>query len=55
MRRANKLGAAYALIVGDQELDTGKAVLRDLTTREQVDVPLDSLVPQVAERIAGGS
>ena len=46
MRRADKLGAAFVLIVGDQEIPRAVAVLRDMRTKEQKEVPWN------AERIA---
>jgi histidyl-tRNA synthetase len=51
MRRANKLGASYALIVGDRELENGMAVFRNLDTKAQEEVSLDSLVTEVTGRI----
>ena len=42
MRRADRLGAAYALIVGDDELARGMAVLRDLRGQSQTEMPLDA-------------
>ena len=51
MRRANKLGASYALIVGDRELEDGAATIRNLGTKEQEDVPLQGVVGLVANRI----
>jgi histidyl-tRNA synthetase len=42
MKQADKAGAAFVLILGDQELEQGAAVLRDMATREQVDVAIDS-------------
>ena len=41
MSRANAAGAAYALILGDDELDSGQAQLKDLTSGEQRGVSLD--------------
>jgi histidyl-tRNA synthetase len=41
LSRANASGAKYALILGDNELETGKAQLKDLTTGEQRAVSLD--------------
>ena len=41
--RANEAGAAYALIIGDDELDRGEAQLKHLGTGEQSSVPLDSV------------
>jgi histidyl-tRNA synthetase len=51
MRRADKLGASYVLIVGDRELDDGIAVLRNMTTKEQDKVPLENIVRFVVNRI----
>lgn len=48
MRRADRLAAAYVLIVGDDELGRGAAVLRDLATKEQREVPLDAEAVQRA-------
>lgn len=42
MKQADKAGAAFVLILGDQELKQGTAVLRDMATKEQVDVAIDS-------------
>ena len=42
MRRADKLGAAFVLIVGDDELARGAGVLRNLRTQSQTETPLDA-------------
>jgi histidyl-tRNA synthetase len=41
LSRANSSGAKYALILGDDELETGEAQLKDLRTGEQRAVSLD--------------
>ena len=41
LSRANAAGAAYALILGDDELDRGEAQLKDLKTGEQRSVSLE--------------
>jgi len=51
MRRGDKLGVLYTLIVGDRELDDGAAVLRNMTTKEQEKVPLQGLIGFVVDRI----
>jgi len=43
LSRANASGAAYALIIGDDELDRGEALLKTLATGEQQPVSLDLL------------
>jgi histidyl-tRNA synthetase len=47
--RANASGAAFALILGDDELDRGEAQLKDLATGEQRAVSLD-LISQAIGR-----
>ena len=42
MKYANKIGAEYTLIIGDSEIDAGKAQLRNMGSGEQVEVELDS-------------
>jgi histidyl-tRNA synthetase len=43
LERANRLGVAYAVIVGDNELAEGQALLREMKTGAQRPVPLDKL------------
>ncbi len=47
MKRANRLKAQRVLIVGENELAAGKAVLRDMQTREQQEVPLSQVVDRI--------
>jgi histidyl-tRNA synthetase len=49
LKRADALRARLALIVGDNELTTGKLVLRDLTKREQSEVTADELEPRLRQ------
>jgi len=51
MRRANKLGATYVLIMGDHELENGAAVFRNLETKAQEEVPLEDLVSVVSAHL----
>jgi histidyl-tRNA synthetase len=51
MKQANRLEARYVLIVGDDELKKGAAVLRNMETKDQVSVPLDGLVKAIKEKI----
>jgi histidyl-tRNA synthetase len=48
LSRANALGAKYALIIGDEELDRGEAQLKDLASGDQRAVPLDLIVQAIA-------
>jgi histidyl-tRNA synthetase len=47
LARANASGAAFALIIGDDELDRGEAQLKDLTSGEQRSVSLDLLAEAI--------
>ena len=40
MRRADKLKARYTLILGEEELKQGKAVLRNMGTKSQEEIPM---------------
>jgi histidyl-tRNA synthetase len=49
LSRANEAGAAYALIIGDEELDRGVAQLKDLGSGEQRPVSLDVIAEAIGE------
>jgi histidyl-tRNA synthetase len=51
MKRADKLHAGFALILGENELINGHAVLRNMETREQKDIPIVNLVPHIINLI----
>jgi histidyl-tRNA synthetase len=55
LRRADKLQARVALIVGDDELARGAAGLRDLEKKEQREVPLADLAVAVRAATEGGT
>jgi histidyl-tRNA synthetase len=43
LSRANDAGAAYALIIGDEELDSGEVQLKNLISGEQRGVRFDEV------------
>jgi len=47
LKQADKLGARYTVIIGENELKAGAAVLRDMSTSEQRSVPLKELKGQL--------
>ena len=51
MKKADRLGAKKVLIVGDNEIASGKAILRDMKTKEQTDVRLDNLLDKLKKEI----
>lgn len=52
MKRADRLGAKRTLIVGDDELSAGRGILRDMETKEQMEVELDNPV-EALKKIIG--
>ena len=42
MKYANKIGAKYTLIIGDSEIESGRAQLRNMQTGEQSEIELES-------------
>jgi histidyl-tRNA synthetase len=52
MRGADRSGAAYAVILGERDIAEGTAQVKELTTGDQVAVPLNDLVTTLKERLA---
>lgn len=49
MKRANRLNTRYVLIVGDTELANNAAVLRNMKSKEQVEIALADIAEKVGE------
>jgi histidyl-tRNA synthetase len=54
MRRANKLKARYALILGEDELSRGKVVLRDMEGKSQEEISLSDVLRVLMEKLMPG-
>ncbi len=54
LRQADRLGSRFVLMVGEKELDEEVLVLRDMATREQVEIELDQAIQRVAEILGRG-
>jgi histidyl-tRNA synthetase len=52
LRTANRLGARYALILGEDELRKGKAILRDMEKSQQEEIDLHEMAQKVCDRLA---
>ncbi|NIO20713.1 MAG: histidine--tRNA ligase, partial [Candidatus Aenigmarchaeota archaeon] len=50
MRRADKLNVQYALIIGEKELKTGRAMLRDMEKKVQEEISLDQAIEEMKKR-----
>jgi len=42
MKNADKLGARFVIVLGDDEIDGRRCVLRDMKTKEETEIPLSS-------------
>lgn len=47
MRYANKLGAAFTMVLGDDELKNGKATLKDMESGEGKEIHLEKIVDEL--------
>lgn len=52
MKRADKLGAAFALMLGEEEAAKGTVTLKTLATGEQQAIPRDALLPELRRRLS---
>jgi len=52
MKKADKSGAGHTLIIGEQEIKNNKAILRDMQTKEQIEVPLQNIDVELKKRFA---
>ncbi|MDP2929444.1 MAG: histidine--tRNA ligase [Candidatus Omnitrophota bacterium] len=48
MRGADSIGAKFVLIIGDDEMIKGEAVLRDMKTKEQRNIKFEDIVTEIA-------
>lgn len=53
MKGADRAGARFALVLGDQELANGTVALKDLAAHEQEDVALVDIVEVLAKKLQG--
>jgi histidyl-tRNA synthetase len=51
MRRADKLKVRYVLILGEEELKRGKAILRNMENKIQEEISMDGLLTTLKEKI----
>jgi histidyl-tRNA synthetase len=51
MRKADKLKARYVLIMGEEELKKGRAVLRNMEDKSQEEIPIEGLLNALKEKV----
>jgi len=52
MKRADRMGAGFVLIVGEQELKDGSAVLRNMETKEQESIKIEGIVENLKKALS---
>ena len=51
MKAADRSGAAYAVVVGERDLEAGVAQVKDLASGEQIALPWDGLAADLRRRV----
>lgn len=51
MKYANKIGAKFTLVLGDNEVDSGKASLKNMADSSEREIPLGEIVEELGEEI----
>jgi len=51
LKYADRLGAKKVLMIGENELESGKVILRDMSSGMQEEMPLDDLVEKLGEAV----
>lgn len=51
MKYANKTGAKYTLVLGDTEIESGKAKLKDMAEGSETEIKIDEIVEELGESI----
>jgi histidyl-tRNA synthetase len=52
MKKADKSGAGHTLIIGEQEMKSGTAVLRNMRTKEQTGIALNNIEEELKKKVA---
>ena len=51
MKKADKYGAGYTLIIGEQEIQSATAILRNMQTKEQFTLPFPTIVEELKTKL----
>lgn len=52
MKRANKMGASHVIIAGDHELESGRVILKHMTTGTQKEIPFNGIINHLREELS---
>ncbi|MGD9082441.1 MAG: histidine--tRNA ligase [Desulfobacterales bacterium] len=51
MKRADRLGVTHVLIVGDNEIKQGLVIFRNMSTKEQISIPIEHVVENIKAKL----
>ena len=51
MKYANKIGAKFSMVLGDSEIESGKAKLKDMEDGTETEIKIDEIVEELGEAI----
>ncbi|MGE4357194.1 MAG: His/Gly/Thr/Pro-type tRNA ligase C-terminal domain-containing protein, partial [Candidatus Omnitrophota bacterium] len=51
MRRADKIGARFVLIIGEDEVEKGEYILRDMSSGEQLSIKKENVVEELVKKL----
>lgn len=51
MKYANRFQVAYTVILGEEELKSGKGILRNMADSSQIEIPLQDMVHVLIEKV----
>jgi histidyl-tRNA synthetase len=51
LRQADRIGASYVVMIGDDEVAKGHVLIRNMTTKEQEEIPLPTVARHLADRL----
>ena len=51
MRGADSISAKFVLIIGDDEMAKGEAILRDMKTKEQISIKFEDVISGIKEKV----
>jgi len=55
LKEADRFGARWSLLMGENEMSKKMAALRNMQTREQIEIPMDHLEQEIVAKLLSGS
>jgi len=52
MRKADRIRSAYVIILGEEELEKKRVILRNMATKDQEELPLDEIITRVKSKVS---